>query len=172
MRDRREARAHGVEKEKWEREAGGGGRVARWGPAKRPSFQPSPAAPRLPAALRSRPDPPRFGFRRLGARRAQNVASDRTPAPRALALGAGAADPGWRGAVPRRPAAQAPREARIQEQVSARPPSSPADGEAPSQSPRPPPAPPDPSPGPEAELSGATSSNQGFPSSCLGQRLL
>lgn len=52
------------------------------------------------------------------------------------------------------------------------PPPSPADGEAPSQSPRPPPAPPDPSPGPEAELSGATSSNQGFPSSCLGQRLL
>lgn len=49
---------------------------------------------------------------------------------------------------------------------------SPADGEAPSQSPRPPPPPPDPSPGPEAALSEATSSNQGFPSSCLGQRLL
>lgn len=125
LRDRREARAHGVEKGKWEREAGGGGRVARWSPAKRRSLQPSPAAPRLPAALRSRRDPPRSGFRRLGARRAQNVASDGTPAPHALALGAGAADPGRRGAVPRRPAAQAPREARLQEQVSARPRSQP-----------------------------------------------
>lgn len=31
LRDRGEARAHGVEKEKWEREAGGGGRGVRVG---------------------------------------------------------------------------------------------------------------------------------------------
>ena len=52
---------------------------------------------------------------RKRARRAQNVAADMAPAPapapRALALGAGTAGPGWCGAVPRQPAAWAPRTA-------------------------------------------------------------
>jgi hypothetical protein len=75
---------------------------------------PSPAAPGRwqPRAL--------AGVAALRSR-AHHVAGDPALTPRALALGAGAAGPWRRGAVPRRPAARVPRAAQRQEQVSARP---------------------------------------------------
>lgn len=169
LRDRGEARAHRVEKQKWEKPEGAAAERSG-GAAKRPSLLPSLAAPWPPSALRSRLDSPRSGSSRRSARRAQNVASNA-----ALALGAGAAGPGRRGAVPRWPSAQAPRAPRSQKQVSARPLSSPP-GRRGSFLPRAlgPRFPvPDPSGNPETALPEAMRSPwEGCPSACPGQRLL
>lgn len=135
MRDREEARAHGVERRSGSEKSEGAAAECGWGRREAPKpLLPSPAAPRPPAASRRQPRPSALRIRPAGrARRAQNVAADTAPAPCVLALGAGVADPGRRRAVPRRPAAHAPRTAGSQEQVSA-----PSLSRIPEPSPRPP----------------------------------
>lgn len=165
MRDRGEARAHGVERRSGSEKPGGGGRAARVGRRAAPGLPAfsgrAPAARSLPAlvrpALRIRPAE--------RALRAQNVAADMAPAPasRALALGAGTAGPGRRGAVPRQPAAWVPRTAQRQKQVSAWPLLAPRTAES-----RGPPTPPRSPAGPHAARQRRGAAAGGPPSGCRG----